>query len=125
MQLFGPDSLAIAPELPVRVGAAAERLTVTAVAPEPSRETRDFARRFQARYGSEPHARAILGYDAMQLVLQAIDAAGADAGSRPAVIREALRAGRAAPWRVRRVPRRGSTFGTRRSIPIGCARFWS
>jgi branched-chain amino acid transport system substrate-binding protein len=92
VQLFGPDSFAIAPEMPVRVGAAAERLTVTAVDYERSRETRVFERRFEQRYGSEPHARAILAYDAMQLVLQAIDAAGADAGSRPAVIREALRA---------------------------------
>ncbi|MDQ5808740.1 MAG: ABC transporter substrate-binding protein, partial [Actinomycetota bacterium] len=71
--------------------AAAERLVVVALVPRLGPRERDFERRFRARYGHAPHHRAVLGYAAMQVVLQAIARAGADASSRPAVIREALR----------------------------------
>ncbi len=88
--LLGADGMALAPALPTRAGAAADRLVVTAVAP---RRDPGFAARFEARYGHEPHPRAVLGYGAMRLVLRAIDRAGKNASRRPAVIREALRMG--------------------------------
>jgi branched-chain amino acid transport system substrate-binding protein len=86
--LLAADNVALGPEVADRAGAAADRLTLTAVEPD---ENAAFAERFRARYGTAPHRHAVLGYRAMQLVLQAIEGAGADAASRPAVIREALR----------------------------------
>ncbi|HEV2813200.1 MAG TPA: ABC transporter substrate-binding protein, partial [Solirubrobacteraceae bacterium] len=91
VRLFAPDAVALGPELGTRAGGAGDRLMLTGIAPEDDAARRAFARRFRARYGTEPHRRAVLGYAAMQLVLQAIESAGADASSRPAVIREALR----------------------------------
>jgi branched-chain amino acid transport system substrate-binding protein len=90
--LMTGDGIALGPELPRLAGAAKDRLTVVGIVPQEGAETRDFERRFRARFGTEPHPRAVLGYDAMQVVLQAVERAGADASSRPAVIREALRA---------------------------------
>jgi branched-chain amino acid transport system substrate-binding protein len=87
VRLYGTDDLAIAPELPVRAGAAAARLELTGVDPG---ETRDFERRFQAAYGARPERQAILGYRAMQLALDAVRIAGKDAASRREVIRRAL-----------------------------------
>ncbi|HEX2087756.1 MAG TPA: branched-chain amino acid ABC transporter substrate-binding protein [Solirubrobacteraceae bacterium] len=89
VDLFAPDGMAVAPDLPLRAGGAGDKLLVTAVQPD---EDADFARRFRSRYGSDPHPRAVLAYDAMRLVLEAIDRAGAKAGNRPTVIREALSA---------------------------------
>ena len=86
--LFAADGVAMGPDLAAGAGAAADRLTLTAVAPEPEAA---FVRRFRARYGTEPDPRAVLGYRAMQLVLQAIERAGGDAASRPEVIAQALR----------------------------------
>ena len=86
--LFAADGVATGADLARRAGAAAGRLMLTGIAPARDAE---FAQLFRARYGTEPHARAVLGYQAMQLVLRAIERAGADAASRPAVIREALR----------------------------------
>jgi branched-chain amino acid transport system substrate-binding protein len=86
--LFAADGVTLGPDLAARAGAAADRLLLTGIAP-----ARDagFAERFRARYGTDPDRRAVLGYQAMQLVLGAIERAGSDAASRPAVIREALR----------------------------------
>jgi branched-chain amino acid transport system substrate-binding protein len=89
-ELYAADALAAAPDLPARAGAAADRLVLTAVAPRRGGDWPPFARRFRARYGSEPDRRALLGYRAMRLVLGAIERAGDDAGSRAVVIREAL-----------------------------------
>ncbi|HEX2084357.1 MAG TPA: branched-chain amino acid ABC transporter substrate-binding protein, partial [Solirubrobacteraceae bacterium] len=86
VDLFAPDGVAVAPELPARAAGAADKLLLTAVAPE---QDAAFARRFRSRYGADPHPRAVLAYDAMRLVLQAIDRAGDKASSRPTVIREA------------------------------------
>ena len=91
VDLFGTDGLAIGAELGVRAGPAADRLVVTAVAPEKTDSSRAFGRSFRERYGRAPDRRAVLGYHAMRLVLGAIERAGADAASRPEVIREAVR----------------------------------
>jgi len=87
LQLLAADGLATDPrELP-------EGLVLTAVDPPRDAASRDFARRFRARYGTDPDRRAVLGHRAMRLVLAAVERAGRDADSRPAVIREALAAG--------------------------------
>ncbi|HEX8086067.1 MAG TPA: branched-chain amino acid ABC transporter substrate-binding protein [Solirubrobacteraceae bacterium] len=104
--LFAPDGIALAPDLAQRAGAAGDRLVVTAVAPDDDDAAdRRFAQRFRSRFGRAPDSRAVLGYRAMQLVLQAIERAGKDAASRPEVIAQALRiAGRPratfAPFRI-------------------------
>jgi branched-chain amino acid transport system substrate-binding protein len=85
--LYGSDDLAIAPDLPRRAGPAAQRLEVTGVDPG---DPGDFERRFEAEYGERPDRQAILGYRAMQLVLDAIRLAGPDADSRREVIRRAV-----------------------------------
>ena len=86
VQLVAGNGIAAARGLP-------EGLVLTAAMPEDDAANRDFARRFRARFGAAPDPRAVLGHEAMALVLAAIDRAGADADSRPAVIREALAAG--------------------------------
>jgi branched-chain amino acid transport system substrate-binding protein len=86
--LFAADGVSAGPDLAARAGAAADRLLLTGVAP--ARDER-FTASFRDRYGVAPDRRAVLGYRAMRLVLEAIESAGADAASRPAVIREALR----------------------------------
>lgn len=86
--LYAPDGVTLGPDLPARAAATADRLLLTGVAPV---QDAGFAERFRARYGTDPDRRAVLGYQAMRLVLRAIERAGADAASRPAVIREALR----------------------------------
>lgn len=89
--LYGADDLALAPGLPAQAGAAAARLVVTAVQAPRDAAARAFARRFEAAYGEEPHPHAVLGYEAMRLVLDAVRRAGSDAGSRRRVIQEAFR----------------------------------
>ena len=89
MRLYGSDALALAPALSRRAGAAADRLVVTGVDPGASG---DFARRFRAAFGREPHPQAVLGHRAMQLVLDAVRRAGKDADSRLAVIERAVAA---------------------------------
>lgn len=85
MRLYGSDDLAIAPELPARAGAAANRLMLTGVDPAPGADEA-FERRFRAAYGVKPERQAILGYRAMKLVLSAIERAGEAAKSRRQVI---------------------------------------
>jgi ABC-type branched-subunit amino acid transport system substrate-binding protein len=51
-----------------------------------------FARRFESAFGRRPHPRAVLGYDAMRLVLRAMTAAGDGKARRRVVAREVLRA---------------------------------
>jgi branched-chain amino acid transport system substrate-binding protein len=87
VRLYGSDELTLAPELPERAGPAAERLQLTGVDPV---ETAAFERRFEAAYGERPDRQAVLGYRAMELVLDAIRAAGDDAASRRVVIRRAV-----------------------------------
>jgi branched-chain amino acid transport system substrate-binding protein len=91
LALYGADDLALAPDLPARVGAAGRRLTLTGVASPSGAMADGFARRFEAEYGRRPHPQAVFGYRAMRLVLDAVRRAGPDAKSRRRVIREALR----------------------------------
>jgi ABC-type branched-subunit amino acid transport system substrate-binding protein len=91
VDLFAPDGLALAQVTTDGTSAATRRLLLTGIAPEDDLGGDDFAERFRARYGSDPHPRAVLGYAAMQLVLDAVERAGPDAASRPAVISQALR----------------------------------
>ena len=91
MALYGADDLALAPDLPSQAGAAADRLILTGVRAPRDADARAFARRFEAAYGEEPHPQAILGYEAMRLVLDSVGRAGSDASSRRRVIQEALR----------------------------------
>jgi branched-chain amino acid transport system substrate-binding protein len=88
--LLGTDDLALAPGLAGAAGDARDRLVLTGIEPRPVEGADDFARRFAAAYGRAPDRQAVLGYDAMRLVLRAIARAGAGASSRQAVIRQAL-----------------------------------
>lgn len=88
--LLGTDDLALAPGLPGAAGDARDRLLLTGIEPRPVEGADEFARRFAAAYGRAPDRQAVLGYDAMRLVLRAIARAGAGASSRQAVIRQAL-----------------------------------
>ncbi len=58
-------------------------------ADDPRPEVQDFIKRFQARYGEIPDAMAILGYDAMGVLADAIKRAGK---TEPQAIRDALAA---------------------------------
>lgn len=87
VRLFGTDDLAVAPDLPRAIGAAADRLLVTAVDPHPDAE---FERRFEAEYGERPEKQAILGYRAMRLALEAIRRAGEDASRRREVVEQGM-----------------------------------
>jgi branched-chain amino acid transport system substrate-binding protein len=95
--LFGGDDLALEPGLAQRAGPAGEQLVLTGLDPRPDGADGGFARRFAAACGRAPGRHAILGYDAMRVVLRAIGRAGPEAASRRRVIREAL----AAPERPR------------------------
>ncbi|MFI5378712.1 MAG: ABC transporter substrate-binding protein [Tepidisphaerales bacterium] len=63
-------------------------------ADDPRPEVQDFIKRFQARWGETPDAMAILGYDAMAVLANAIKRAGK---AEPQAIRDALAATRDYP----------------------------
>jgi ABC-type branched-subunit amino acid transport system substrate-binding protein len=90
LRLYGTDDLALAPRLPAQAGRAGRRLLLTGVRPPAGPEAAEFARRYAREYGERPHPQAVLGYQAMRLVLDAVRAAGPAAKSRRRVIREAL-----------------------------------
>ena len=92
LDLYAPDDVAIAPELPSAAGQAASSLELTGVEPPEGTEARRFARSFHDAYGRDPDPQAILGYEAMRVVLRAIAQAGNRADSRRAVTAEALKA---------------------------------
>jgi branched-chain amino acid transport system substrate-binding protein len=92
LELYAPDDVAIAPELPAVAGRAASRLELTGVEPPDGAEARRFARSFRDAYGRDPHPQAILGYETMRVVLRAVARAGERADSRRAVTTEALKA---------------------------------
>jgi branched-chain amino acid transport system substrate-binding protein len=92
LPLFGPSALA-QPVFAAELGAAADRTRLLApwvpvsALPAPGRA---FARRFRARYGADPAAPAVYGYEAMRLVLAAIRRAGEHGNDRAAVTRGAF-----------------------------------
>ncbi|MGH2969737.1 MAG: hypothetical protein ACRDK0_11835, partial [Solirubrobacteraceae bacterium] len=67
---------------------ARRRAVFVSSAPEPgsTAQLRRFERSFRERFGRDPGPYAAVGYEAMRSVLAAIARAGADAGSRQAVI---------------------------------------
>jgi len=76
--------------LPENGGPAAEVLKPAAPASAYGRRGRAVLRRLRLQSGSPVAPEALYGYDAMQLVLDAIRAAGRHAGDRAAVARAAL-----------------------------------
>jgi len=90
LALFSTDDLALAPELPARVGDAAGRLLLTGILPGGGAERAAFRRAYEQTYGTPPGRQAIYGYRAMRLALEAIRRAGPEATSRRAVAREAM-----------------------------------
>jgi len=105
--LFGGDDVTLEPGLPGRAGPAGEELLLTSIDARPVTGDDAFARRFAAACGRAPDRHAILGYDAMRVVLGAVTRAGAAAASRRRVVREALSASRSprarfARYRVKR-----------------------
>ena len=90
VDLYAPDDLALAPDLPAEAGAAGRRLLLTGVRAPDDGAAQTFARSFQSEYGTGPHPQAVFGYRAMRIVLDAVRRAGPDAKSRRRVIREAL-----------------------------------
>ena len=93
LPLFGPGALA-QPVFAAELGpAAAARTRLLAPWPPVSAlpaAGRAFARRFRARYGADPAAPAVYGYEAMRLVLAAIRGAGEHGNDRAAVTRAAF-----------------------------------
>ncbi|MDM8550257.1 ABC transporter substrate-binding protein [Desulfobacterales bacterium HSG2] len=85
--VMGPNSM-YSPALLELSGPAAENVyTFTTFFPkEPRAEVQKFVKEFEARYRSTPGLVAALGYDAMNLLSQAIKNGGADRGA----IRDAL-----------------------------------
>ncbi|MFM7101267.1 MAG: ABC transporter substrate-binding protein, partial [Verrucomicrobiota bacterium] len=82
-----------APELVGVAGAAADGafFPVHFSLEDPAGRTREFGRRFEARFGRTPTGVSALGYDALQLIADAIRRAGS---AEPAAIRSALAATR-------------------------------
>jgi branched-chain amino acid transport system substrate-binding protein len=112
--LYGSDDLALAPEFPMKAGAAGRQILLTGVTPPRDGDAAEFARRFEREFGRAPHPQAVLGYQAMRIVLDAVTRAGPDATSRRRVIREALRQAGSPRTRFGRFRVEGN-----RLIPVG------
>jgi branched-chain amino acid transport system substrate-binding protein len=98
--LYGSSALAASPG----GGEVAPANVVKAAAPASryGRMARGVLRRLRAQLGTPVGAEALYGYDAMRLVLAAIDSAAAGAGDRAAVVRQALRGGSRSSLAARR-----------------------
>jgi branched-chain amino acid transport system substrate-binding protein len=85
--LFGPDRLAVASFTDAVSAALARRirLTVLALPPDYPPTSERFAREYERTYDAKPLPSALLGYEAMRLVLDAIGRSGDD--PRAGVIR--------------------------------------
>jgi len=90
--VYGSSGLAAAPAGPRSVPAG-DVLKAMGPASSYGERARGVLRRLRAQRGDPAAPEALLGYDAMELVLDALAAAGADAGERAAVTRAALRGG--------------------------------
>jgi branched-chain amino acid transport system substrate-binding protein len=91
--ILGPDALLLDPGFLPAAGELEPRLRITSAAQDPAQlppDGRRFAADYRERYGREPDRYAAYGYEAMALVLDAIDRAGASGEDRRAVIEAAL-----------------------------------
>jgi branched-chain amino acid transport system substrate-binding protein len=88
-KLFGPDGVAESP-FASKLGSKAEKMTyVTNPTLDPKlypQSGQDFFKEYKAKYGADPEPYAIYGYEAMSVVLQAIQNAGDKGNDRQAVI---------------------------------------
>jgi branched-chain amino acid transport system substrate-binding protein len=88
-KLFGPDGVAESP-FASKLGSKVEKQTfVTNPTLDPKlypKSGQDFFKEYKAKYGADPEPYAIYGYEAMSVVLQAIQNAGDKGNDRQAVI---------------------------------------
>jgi len=88
-KLFGPDGVAESP-FTTKIGSKAEKQTyITNPTLDPKlypAAGQDFFKDYKAKYGTDPEAYAIYGYEAMSVVLEAIKNAGDKGNDRQAVI---------------------------------------
>ena len=89
IKLFGPDGVAES-AFSEKLGPAVEKQTyITNPTLDPKLyppAAQDFFKEFKAKYGKDPEPYAIYGYEAMNVVLQAIKDAGDKGNDRQAVI---------------------------------------
>jgi branched-chain amino acid transport system substrate-binding protein len=91
--ILGPDALLLEPGFVAGAGELEPRLRITSAAQDPAQlppEGRRFAAAYRERYGRDPNRYAAYGYEAVALVLDAIDRAGAGGEDRRDVIDAAL-----------------------------------
>jgi branched-chain amino acid transport system substrate-binding protein len=91
--LMSTDALLMDPEVLAGAGDLEPRLRVTASAESPEQlpaAGHDLAAAFRRRFGRRPGPYAAYGYEAMALVLDAIERARSEAGDRRAVLDELL-----------------------------------
>jgi branched-chain amino acid transport system substrate-binding protein len=94
IQLFGPDGVADTDFIEHIPKGAQRRMHITVGTIDPADyppEGQRFLSDFRAKYGSEPQPYAIYGYEAMSLVLDAMNRAGAACSDRTAVLDEVFR----------------------------------
>jgi branched-chain amino acid transport system substrate-binding protein len=88
-KLFGPDGVAET-AFTTKLGSSVEKVTyVTNPTLDPKlypASGQEFFKNYKAKYGAEPEAYAIYGYEAMGVMLEAIKNAGAKGNDRQAVI---------------------------------------
>jgi len=88
-KLFGPDGVAES-AFSSKIGSSAEKVTfVTNPTLDPKlypQSGQDFFKEYKAKFGKDPEPYAIYGYEAMGIVLQAIQNAGDKGNDRQAVI---------------------------------------
>jgi branched-chain amino acid transport system substrate-binding protein len=89
VRLFGPDAVAL-PGFAEEIGKEFEprvHLTSPALPPEATPpEGREVLKAFREKYQSDPTAFTVYGYEAMSVVLDAIDRAGSDGSDRAHVV---------------------------------------
>jgi branched-chain amino acid transport system substrate-binding protein len=88
-KLFGPDGVAES-AFSSKIGSSAEKVTfITNPTLDPKlypQSGQDFFKEYKAKFGADPEPYAIYGYEAMSVVLQAIQNAGDKGNDRQAVI---------------------------------------
>jgi branched-chain amino acid transport system substrate-binding protein len=91
LKLFGPDGVADSPFYEKVGDKIAKQSYITAPTLDPKEyppAAQDFFKEFKAKYGKDPEPYAIYGYEAMAVVLDAIERAGDKGNDRQAVVDE-------------------------------------